>query len=226
MPSSNLMVTCSGMAATPKKGAKLLRNPERSRERILSAALKEFSAKGFAGARVDAIARRASINKRMLYHYFGDKEELFKAVLRRKVRQRQAWAEGLSGEPEETLPFWFEAACKDADWVRLFQWEALQGNWEKVIDEKERLEATARGLQRIRQRQERGQISADLDARHVMLTMRSLTMFPVAFPQLTRLITGQSVFDPQFQKERMEFLKKIAAILRPINGSGHKTAPE
>lgn len=210
------------MPAAPKKSLQSPRNPGRSRERILSAALKEFSAKGFAGARVDAIARRASINKRMLYHYFGDKEELFKAVLRRKICERQAWAETLTGDPEETLPFWFEAACKDSDWVRLFQWEALQGNWQKVIDEKERREATARGLQRIQQRQARGQISADLDPRHVMLMMRSLTMFPVAFPQLTRLITGQSVFDPQFQQERKEFLKKIAAILRPANGSDGK----
>lgn len=210
------------MAAASKKGAKPLRNPERSRERILSAALKEFSAKGFAGARVDAIARRANINKRMLYHYFGDKEELFKAVLRRKICERRAWADSLSGAPEETLPFWFEAACKDADWVRLFQWEALQGNWEKVIDEKERIEGTARGLERIRQRQAGGLISPDLDPRHVMLAMRSLTMFPVAFPQLTRLITGQSVFDPQFQRERIEFLKKIAAAFRPDNGAGDK----
>ena len=106
------------MAGASKKGV-TPRNPGRSRERILSAALKEFSAKGFAGARVDAIARRANINKRMLYHYFGDKEGLFKAVLSRKISERQAWAEALSGEPEETLPFWFEAACKDADWVRL-----------------------------------------------------------------------------------------------------------
>ncbi|HXC35899.1 MAG TPA: TetR/AcrR family transcriptional regulator [Candidatus Acidoferrales bacterium] len=191
------------------------RNPGRSRERILAAALKEFAAKGFAGARVDVIARRANINKRMLYHYFGDKEELFKAVLRRKLSQRQSWAEGLSGDPEETLPFWFEAACKDADWVRLFQWEALEGNWQRVIDEKERIAAAAQGLERIRQRQERGQISSELDPRHVMLTMRSLTMFPVAFPQLTRLITGKSVFDPEFQRERSEFLKKLAGTLRP-----------
>jgi TetR/AcrR family transcriptional regulator len=191
------------------------RNPGRSRERILAAALKEFAAKGFAGARVDVIARRANINKRMLYHYFGDKEELFKAVLRRKISERQAWAEALSGDPEETLPFWFEAACNDLDWVRLFQWEALQGNWQKVIDEKERLEATAAALERIRQRQERGQISTEFDPRHLMLTMRSLTMFPVAFPQLTRLITGKSVFDPQFQKERSDFLKKLAVAFRP-----------
>jgi TetR/AcrR family transcriptional regulator len=210
------------MAAPSKKSTTMPRNPERSRGRILSAALKEFAAKGFAGARVDAIARRANINKRMLYHYFGDKEELFKAVLRRKISERQAWADTLSGDPEESLPFWFEAACKDADWVRLFEWEALQGNWQKVIDEKERLESTARGLQRIRQRQERGQISSELDPRHVMLTMRSLTMFPVAFPQLTRLITGKSVFDPKFQKERMEFLKRIAAALRPANNNEPK----
>ena len=71
------------------------RNPKRSRERILSAALKEFAAKGFAGARVDAIARRAAINKRMLYHYFGDKEHLFREVMRLKMAERQAWAENL-----------------------------------------------------------------------------------------------------------------------------------
>jgi AcrR family transcriptional regulator len=203
------------MPRPTKKSAPPSRNPGRSRERILSAALKEFSAKGFAGARVDAIARRAGINKRMLYHYFGDKEGLFKAVLSRKITQRQAWAETLSGEPEETLPFWFEMTCKDADWVRLFQWEALQGNWQNVINEIERLESMARAVERIRRQQERGQISTELDPRHVMLTMRSLTMFPVAFPQLTRLITGKSVFDPKFQKERVEFLKKFAAAFRP-----------
>src|SRR3954467_14470587 len=131
------------------------RNPQRTRDRILAAALKEFAAKGFHGARVDTIARRASINKRMLYHYFQDKEGLFKAVLRRKISERQAWAENLSGDPAESLPFWFDAACKDVDWVRMLEWEALQANG-TVIDEKERMAATNRGLDRIRQRQEQG----------------------------------------------------------------------
>jgi TetR/AcrR family transcriptional regulator len=195
-------------------GGTVARNPERTRERILSAALKEFAAHGFAGARVDVIARRAAINKRMLYHYFGDKENLFKAVLRRKISERQAWAEASSGEPTETLPFWFEAACKDADWVRLLEWEALQGG-KKVIDEKERRAAVERSLERIRRRQERGQISSEFDPRHVILAIRSLTMFPVAFPQLTELIMGKSVFDPKFQHERVEFLKKFAVVFRP-----------
>ena len=85
------------------------RNPKRTRERILSAALREFAANGFAGARVDAIARRAAINKRMLYHYFGNKEHLFREVLRRKIAERQASAEGLSGDPAESLPFLVQA---------------------------------------------------------------------------------------------------------------------
>lgn len=57
------------------------RDPDASRERILAAATAEFASKGFGDARVDEIARRAGINKRMLYHYFGNKEELFQAVL-------------------------------------------------------------------------------------------------------------------------------------------------
>src|ERR1700710_2769568 len=138
------------MAKITKPKDSTPRNPERTRERILAAALKEFAAKGFAGARVDMIARRAAINKRMLYHYFGDKEDLFKAVLRRKISERQAWAEASSGDPTETLPFSFEAACKDVDWVRLLEWEALQGNALKVIDAKKRRASTASGIERIR----------------------------------------------------------------------------
>jgi TetR/AcrR family transcriptional regulator len=202
------------MARATKTETAATRNPERTRGCILSAALKEFAAKGFAGARMDVIARRAVINKRMLYHYFGDKEGLFKAVLRRKISERQAWAETLSGDPAETLPFWFEMACKDADWVRLLEWEALQGAG-KVIDKKERLAVVARGLERIRQRQANGRVSTELDPRHVMLTMRSLTMFPVAFPQLTEMIMGRPVSDPKFQRERAEFLKQFAAAFQP-----------
>jgi len=57
------------------------RDPERTKDLILHAAVAEFSAKGLGGARVDAIAKRAGANKRMLYHYFGNKRDLFLAVL-------------------------------------------------------------------------------------------------------------------------------------------------
>lgn len=195
--------------------AAAVRDPERTSARILSAALAEFAAHGFAGARVDAIAGRAGTNKRMLYHYFGDKEALFRAVLRKKISDRQAQAETLSGNPEDDVPFWFEVACKDAEWVRMLQWEALQIPKLTVVDEKQRLAVLEHGLKRIRQRQKRGQLSSEFGPRELMLTIRSLTMFPVAFPQLTRLIMGCEVNDPKFQRKYIEFLKKFSVTLRP-----------
>jgi AcrR family transcriptional regulator len=55
--------------------------PEESRAAILHAAAKEFSELGIAGARTDAIAREAQVNKALLYYYFKDKEKLYGAVL-------------------------------------------------------------------------------------------------------------------------------------------------
>jgi AcrR family transcriptional regulator len=57
------------------------RDPESTSAAILVAAVKEFTERGYEGARVDNIADRASINKRMLYHYFGNKQALYVAVL-------------------------------------------------------------------------------------------------------------------------------------------------
>jgi len=57
------------------------RDPVASRGRILAAAKAEFSRTGLAGARVDVIAERAGINKRMIYHYFGSKNDLYLTVL-------------------------------------------------------------------------------------------------------------------------------------------------
>jgi len=57
------------------------RNPARNQERILKAATGEFARYGLGGARVDRIAARAGANKRMLYYYYGNKEDLFLAVL-------------------------------------------------------------------------------------------------------------------------------------------------
>lgn len=64
-----------------KAGKERKRDPERTAAAILAAAIQEFSQKGYDGARIDAIAARAHINKRMLYHYFGGKDALYLAVL-------------------------------------------------------------------------------------------------------------------------------------------------
>src|ERR1022692_4744369 len=55
--------------------------PEQSRASILKAAMAEFAEYGIAGARTDAIARAAHVNKALLYYYFKDKDSLYGAVL-------------------------------------------------------------------------------------------------------------------------------------------------
>ena len=57
------------------------RNPALTKRDILVAAREEFCEFGLDGARVDRIAERANANKRLLYHYFGNKEALYSAVL-------------------------------------------------------------------------------------------------------------------------------------------------
>lgn len=82
------------------------RDPERTRAAILEAGQHEFAQKGYAGARVDAIAKRAHINKRMLYHYFGDKEGLYLAVLEvsyAAIRSAEAQLDLTHREPIEGM---------------------------------------------------------------------------------------------------------------------------
>jgi AcrR family transcriptional regulator len=62
-------------------------NPETTRERILEAATEEFGRVGFSGAKVEAIARRAGVNKAGLYYHVGNKEKLYEAVLLRLFGQ-------------------------------------------------------------------------------------------------------------------------------------------
>ncbi len=68
------------------------KDPERAKDRILSAAKKEFAEQGFSGARMSAIAKRASVNKALIHYYFRDKDSLYEEVLRRIFRGDDASA--------------------------------------------------------------------------------------------------------------------------------------
>lgn len=83
----------ASQAAEPAaEAATARRDPERTKARILEAAIAEFAAKGLDGARINEVASRAGTNKRMIYHYFGGKEDLFVAVLEAvygRIRSRE-----------------------------------------------------------------------------------------------------------------------------------------
>ncbi len=98
-----------------------------------------------------------SVLRPLRHPYFGNKAHLFREILARKVRERSAWAVTAPDDAAESLAFWFDAACRDRDWVRLMEWEALGSADGAVSRDAERhatfLRRLADGLRPARQRQ-------------------------------------------------------------------------
>jgi AcrR family transcriptional regulator len=87
-------------------GRPVANGAERLREQILEAAAQEFARSGLGGARVERIAAQAGANVRMLYYYFGSKDDLFLAVLERAyatIREAEKALELEQGEPEAAM---------------------------------------------------------------------------------------------------------------------------
>ncbi len=170
------------------------RNPDRTRRAILDAAVAEFAAVGPAGARIDAIAAAAGVNKRMLYHYFASKEGLFAAVLDDQLGSTRTDA------PPASLAERYAAVSDRPDRIRLLMWEALAG------DDRRRgvTKAPNGGRPSVGHRNE-------LETSHLELAFAALALCPFAFPQLTRLITGASPADPEFAASWSAFLTALEA---------------
>jgi len=110
------------------------RDPQGTRQALLAAAVAEFAAKGPAGARVDEIARRAGVNKQLVYHYFGNKDDLFRAALEEvygQIRARER-ALNLSDLPpvramEGLVGFSFDYLAEHPEFIALLNDENRQG---------------------------------------------------------------------------------------------------
>ena len=72
---------CAELAKSRMADSARQRDPERTRREILDVAVREFARHGYSGARVDEIAARTRTTKRMIYYYFGGKEQLYIAAL-------------------------------------------------------------------------------------------------------------------------------------------------
>ncbi|MGW7434430.1 TetR family transcriptional regulator [Streptomyces sp. NPDC054849] len=104
----------------------MARDSSATKARLLDAAFSEFAAYGIAGARVDRIAEAAQANKRLIYVYYGNKEQLFDAVL------QQALETGSESVPFDArdLPGYagaiFDHLVERPDLMRLVQWKQLE----------------------------------------------------------------------------------------------------
>jgi AcrR family transcriptional regulator len=107
LDSINVLVNYGAMPRVPAIAAEeRLRDADRSQATILAAARDEFADHGLGGARMDRIAERAGLNKRLIYYYFEDKEQLFRAVLEqtyRDIREEERKLNLLELKPAEAL---------------------------------------------------------------------------------------------------------------------------
>ncbi|MGQ7933632.1 TetR/AcrR family transcriptional regulator [Paraburkholderia sp. D1E] len=200
------------------------RDPEVTRARILEAAKMEFAKLGLAGARVEAIATRSKANKRMIYHYFGSKEELFVAVL------EDAYADIRTAElklnldhlsPEDAIvalaTHTWNYYLKNPEFMTLVNSENLHKA--RHLKKSERFKELHHDfismLQRILDRGvEAGVFRSGVDARQLHITMAA-----IGYYYLTNRHTSGLIFDIDFMskealKARLDF--NIETVLRLV----------
>jgi TetR/AcrR family transcriptional regulator len=110
------------------------RDPVATRGKLLAAARREFARSGLAGARVDEIAARAGVNKQLVYHYFGDKDALYLAVLEWvyeeiRTQERKLNLEGLPPERaiRKLIESSFDHLARHPDFILLLNDENRNG---------------------------------------------------------------------------------------------------
>ena len=200
------------------------RNADATRTRILAAAKKEFARLGLGGARVDEIADRARTNKRMIYHYFGGKEELFRTVV------ELAYLDIRSAEQELALD---HLPPRDAlETLVRFTWKYYLDNPEFItLVNSENLHKArhVKGSEKIRvaSRQLVGLVGKLLDRGvgdgvfrpGINPVQLNITIAAIGYYYLTNRFTGSFLFEREFMTkealdERLEF--NIRTVLRLV----------
>lgn len=182
------------------------RDPAATRRRILGAAKTEFARKGLGGARVDDIAARAKINKRMLYHYFGNKEELFRITLEDAyagIREAEARLEIDKDDPLTALTrlvhFTWAYYLANPEFITLVNSENLHKA--RHLKTSERIREMSRPFViRMRTLLHRGHAAglfrADLDPVQVNITIAA-----IGYYYLTNRFTGSIIFERDLMGE-------------------------
>lgn len=139
-----------------------------SRERILRAAIEEFAAKGQAGARIDEIVKASGVNVRMIYHHFGNKDGLYRAVIEQMIEDKTNVLAQISHpcEIEETrmaLEGIHTFLVEHRSYARILAWEfaALCPVLEEI--QQANRDFSVFIAERVKRLQERSEIRSDVD---------------------------------------------------------------
>lgn len=192
------------------------RNAERSRERILEAAFAEFAAHGYAGARVETIAKRSGLNKQLISHHFGGKRGLYESVMRERRLRGGGELEGAAAQAPETLAMFFERARNDPDWIRVLLWESLDHDGQATGGVSGLEERRLRYRERvawIESEQAAGRLPADLDPSMLLLSLIGAAVYPLLLPDICEVMTGSPPRDDDFARRYRDHLSRLAGHL-------------
>ena len=178
------------------------RDADATRARILAAAAEEFCAHGLAGARVDEIAARAQANKRLLYCYFGDKEQLYAAVLEDHLCRFAQLAMDDAASVGEWVGELFDVLAANPELPRMLLWEGLHYGTRPVPGEESRRARLGERLERLVEAQRRGLVDDTLEPDQTLFTLFGLAAWWFAAPQLARLVTGADPTTPESLSRR------------------------
>ncbi|MEY9911209.1 TetR/AcrR family transcriptional regulator [Catenulispora sp. MAP12-49] len=184
-----------------------------SREKILEAAVAEFGAKGFAGARTAEIAARAGVNQQLIAYHFGGKQGLLDELRARWAAASAQHAPGPAAPLAESVRSYLDLTLDQPDWSRLVVWRALGDTSDAPPDappdeQSERLRA---GVDGIRRRQAAGEVAEDLDPAFALLLCYALTFAPIALPHFVRDITGLDPLSPEYRDRCAAEIVKLLA---------------
>ncbi|WP_230984533.1 TetR/AcrR family transcriptional regulator [Microbispora oryzae] len=187
---------------------------EGTRERILAAAVAEFGAKGYSGARTAGIAVRAGVNQQLISYYFGGKQGLLDE-LRRRWQEVQAEIVPPGASFAESLGAYLDATLDRPDWAGLVVWQALGDCPYADAEEGKRQagrqrEAMAAAVDEARRRQVDGEIRAGLDPAFALLAAYAIIFAPVTMPQFVRDILGS---DPLSSETRQVLRTQLIKLL-------------
>jgi TetR/AcrR family transcriptional regulator len=188
------------------------RDPERTKARILQAALEEFAAKGFAGARVSEIATKAGINKQLISYYFGGKEGLFQALTSSWQSQESTFADQGSSLAKLVAAY-ARAGAGSRDLGKLLLWQSLSDD---VPEDPAYAAEVRRDVEHLRERQAAGELPADLDPAAVTVALFGMTAAGLAFPQLVRAALGLDPASEEFAEYYAAQLEKLVGHLAAV----------
>lgn len=179
------------------------RDAERTKAEILRAAREEFCEQGFNGARVDAIAARAKANKRLLYHYYGNKEALYLAVLLdayQEIRRGERELRISQYDPVEAVDriirFTFRHFLANPWFPRLLAVENLQNaKFVKQIKNVDEIRSPIVGELReiVKRGHEEGVFRTDVDPMQLYISIISLCYFYVSNMQTLSVVFGKDL---------------------------------